>query len=326
MTLRDLLDHPRRFTFLQAMRILRRTVDVPDGTDPDSEFERRIRIRPRLSLAFATTDLDSIETREDAEGKTHVLITANMLGLYGADAPLPTFYTEDLFEEAREDESASRDFIDIVNAPLYHLLFRCFTKYRLPLRIGDGHDTLVLEILYALVGLGTPTMRKPLPHPEALLRYAGLLSQYPRSALGLRTLLADAIHEPTLDVTPCRPRHAEIPADQLCRLGMQGSTLGADAYVGQFVYERMGKMEIRIGPVDADRFHDLLPGRDDHEEATFLTRFYLTEPLEVDMEVELADGEAERACLGGVRWGNLGWNTWVFSGTLEGACRARFRV
>lgn len=326
MTLPDLLAQPRQFTFLQAMRLLRRTLDVPPGGDAEAEFERRIRVRPRLSLAFATTDLDTIERMEDDDGTARYRITANMLGLYGADAPLPTFYTEDLFEEAREDESASRDFIDIFNAPLYHLLFRCFTKYRLPLRIGDGQDTLVLEILYALVGLGEPTLRRDLLHPELLLRYAGLLSQYPRSALGLRTLLADAIHESTLDVTSCRPRHAEIPSDQLCRLGAQGSTLGEDAYVGQFVYERMGKMEIRIGPVDADRFHALLPGRDDHEQAAFLTRFYLTEPLEVDMEIELADGEAEQACLGGARWGNLGWNTWVFSGSSEGACRARFRV
>lgn len=326
MTFQDLLTQPRQFTFLQAMRILRRTVNADAGADDRLDFEKRIRVRPRLSLGFATTDLDSIETYEDAEEQTRYRITANMLGLYGADAPLPTFYTEDLFEEAREDESASRDFIDIINTSLYHLLFHCFTKYRLPLRIGDEPDALVLEILYALVGLGEPTMRKTLRHPELLLRYTGLLSQYPRSALGLRTLLADAINEPTLDVTPCRPRYAEIPADQICRLGAQGSTLGTDTYVGQFVYERMGKMEIQVGPVDADRFHALLPGREEHEQAAFLTRFYLTEPLEMDLEVVLADGEAECACLGGARWGNLGWNTWVFSGTLEGACRARFRV
>ena len=65
----------------------------------------------------------------DADGRYR--IEANFFGLYGVTSPLPTFYTEDLIDEMRQGHSAGRDFVDILHAALYPLLFRAWEKHRI---------------------------------------------------------------------------------------------------------------------------------------------------------------------------------------------------
>ena len=74
--------------------------------------------------------------------------------------PLPTWYTEDLIEEKRLDESASRDFLACLSGPFYHLFFRALTKYRLPLKLAEEQSPIALDILFSLLGLGTTQYRK----------------------------------------------------------------------------------------------------------------------------------------------------------------------
>lgn len=313
--IQKLLKESRKFSFVQVMRLLRYfTAAKPDaGKDFTSLLEERVRVRPELSLAFPATDVAEIERLPQEDGE-HFRMTARFLGLYGESSPLPVFYTEDLIEEAREDMSVSRDFIDVVNGPLYHLLFRCMSKYRPHLRIAEERDEATLEILFSFMGLAVPELRKGLEKPHRLLRYAGIFSQFPRSALGLETLLRDGLYEEKLAVTPCVPRVAEIPEDQRCYLGRSGCRLGVDACIGLQIRDRMGKFRLSIGPLSKDRFHQFLPDGPRYEEACFLTRLYMVDPLECEMEVHLDPADAEHARLGTERWSRLGWNTWLYSG------------
>ena len=309
---REFLTRPHAFSFFQIMRLLRflEKRRLSEG-GRRAGIDSRIAVRPELSLAFPAADVTRIEPA--AEGDEGFLVTATFLGLYGTSSPLPTFYTEELLEEAADDENVTRDFLDILNRHLFHLLFRCWTKYRLCVRVVEEEDHDQTEKLFCLLGLGSEGIRKGIPDSHRFIRYLGLVLQHPRSALGLRTVLKDALGGLPIDVVPCLPRMARVPEDQRCSLGSSGSILGQDSFIGEELLDRTGKFRLAIGPVSGDSFRELLPTGEKHGLLTFLTDFYLAAPLEYDLEITIEAGEVETACLGGPQWAHLGWNTWVFS-------------
>jgi len=314
--MRSLLEEGGRFSFFQAVRLLQR---CGDGL----ERSPHLRIRPKLSLGFPDTDIDSIRALPDGGHE----IIANFFGLYGVASPLPTFYTEDLFEEEREGRHASRDFLDIVHQSLYGLLIDTWNKYRLPLRIIERFDAKVLNHLYAFVGLEDSTLRGRLPGDrELLLRYAGLFNQQTRSALGLCTLLADAFAPAVVDVLPCVVRVAPIPADQRMRLGEQAHCLGEDSYLGCEIDDCESHFVVRLADLPAAVFHSLLPGSDGNRKLQFLISFYLIDPLNVDIELQLKRGKVEPARLGGGDWSRLGLDSWLAPAAESMPAPVRFDI
>lgn len=320
----DLLEKAHAFSFFQVMRLLP-FFDGPNARIKAAQSGEtgNVRIRPKLSLAFPPSDVDSIEEFDEEEPR--FLVTATFLGLYGPSSPLPTFYTEDLVDEASEDESVSRDFIDVINHRLFSLLFRCWVKYRQLVQVVEERNPQHIQRLFSLFGLGEKTLRRRIPDAYGLIRYIGLLTQFPRSAVGLKALLQDALGDVRVQVISCVQRKAKIPEDQRLFLGSSGHCLGQDSFLGEEIEDRMGKFRLRIGPLNSRQFHGLLPGRGECEKLAFLTRFYVTDPLEYDAELVLAEGETQCACLGAPEWSRLGLDTWSFS-TDEtlGEVRARF--
>jgi len=127
-------------------------------------------------------------------------------------------------------------------------------------------------------------------------------------------MLQDALGGPIVELIPCLLRKARIPPDQRAVLGESGHRLGEDCFLGNEIDDRMGKFRLRIGPLDADRFDSLLPGKPAHRRVAAMIGLYLTDPLEYDFELVLSRGEARTACLGAERWSALGLDTWSFSG------------
>ena len=308
----DLLRKGHEFSFFQVMRLLRFFgEDIEKTEEKGSDGKGNIRIRPDLSLGFPAADIAAVKESED-EGP-RFLVTATFLGLYGTSSPLPSFYTEDLIDEASDDMSATRDFIDIFNHRLFVLLYNCWTKYRQFLQVVEHHNAGDLERLFCFLGLGEEGLRQDVPESYSLLRYAGLFTQYPRSAVGLKTLLRDALNGIPIEIMPCIQRSVQIPPDQRLLLGVTGSSLGQSTYIGEEIDDRMGKFRLRIGPLKGDQFHSLLPGNPDHNKLAFLTKFYVLDPLEYDLMLILEKGEAGPVCLGASQWSRLGWDTWTFS-------------
>lgn len=316
-----LLKEGERFSFFQAIRLLRlllREQGVATATP-----WRHIRVRPKLSLAFPETDVDRIEELPDGAGYR---VTANFFGLYGVSSPLPTFYTEDVLDETLRDKRAVRDFLDIFHYALYPVLFDAWAKYRQTLKVVEENAADYLDRLFAFVGLGVPGVRAEVPGAYGLLRYAGLLSQFPRSALGLQTLLSDALEGTRVEVISCVERKVSIPPDQRMVLGENRCALGRNAFLGQELRDRAGSIVIRIGPVEEQRFHELLPGERMHNRVRFLVRFYLVDPLHSEVELVLRAGEVQPTSLGSPAWSRLGLDTWMFSGRHGKEVRAGFAL
>ncbi|MBW2318358.1 MAG: type VI secretion system baseplate subunit TssG [Deltaproteobacteria bacterium] len=320
----QLLKEGHSFSFFQVMRLLRLFVSSAGESElvPAEEMQG-IRVRPKLSLDFPAADVDGIEERVEGEG-TSFQVTATFLGLYGSSSPLPTFYTEDLMDEASSDESITREFLDVFNHRLYLLLFKAWNKYRQFLQVVEERNENYIERLFCLLGLGEEVIRSDIPGAYGLLRYIGLFTQFPRSAAGLNSLLRDALGDIAVEVLPCMHRMATIPEDQRLFLGKPGAMLGEASYLGDEIPDRMGKFRLHLGPVKRDQFQGLLPGGRNYEKLTTLTSCYVTDPLEYDVEVDLAEGEACTACLGASEWARLGLDTWVFGGRDVGEVTATF--
>jgi len=312
----DLLKQGPGFSFVQVLRLLRR-IGGGDGEEPADGGERgrggrNLRIRPDLSLGFPPADVVRIE--ETPGGPAGYDVTVSFLGLYGASSPLPTFYTEDLIDERLSDSTSTRDFLDIFQQRLYTLLFQAWSKYRLFVKVAEEETPEDIGKLFCLLGLGEPELREVAGGAYPLLRYLGLFTQHPRSAAGLEGILRDTIGGCRVELVPCVLRKAKVPPDQRALLGETGNRLGEDCFLGDEIDDRMGKFRLRVGPLDADRFDSLLPGRSLNRRVTAIVEIYLTDPLEYDIELVLAEGEAKTACLGAPRWSALGLDTWSFSG------------
>jgi type VI secretion system protein ImpH len=299
-----LLEEGASFSFVQVMRLLR----LAGGDVPLRDLAR---VRPHLSLAFPEADVADVE--QIRERPALFRVTAQFMGLYGASSPLPTFYTEELMDEQADGYSASRDFLDLVNGPVYPLHFATWARHRLFYNLVECPSAEHLERLYCLVGLGGDSFRRRLRDPYALLRYMGLLEQFPRSAEGLRGLLADYLGEPTLQVLQCLERVVAIPEGQTLRLGEQGHALGEEATLGAWVRDRMGKFRIQAGPLGLEGFQRLLPGSPAFGQMTELVSFFLDRPLAWDLELTLAAGTIQGVHLGDPFWCRLGVNAWVTS-------------
>ncbi len=298
-----LLASGERFSFSQAYRLLRLLAHREGAQNPS------IKVRPNLSLDFPGNDLSEIREVGTAEYR----LTANFLGLYGVTSPLPTFYTEDLLDEQHEGRHSNRDFLDIISQTIYPLFFRAWLKSRAHIRIKEFDDRRLLEIFHTFVGVNRPLRYMDRPGVAQLLRFAGLFSQYPRSAMGLQTIVAALYPGTHVDIIQQDERWQSIPQDQRTVLGGQACILGEDAHLGSQVKCRSGNLTLRITEVGSELFLKLLPGGEEFAKLRFIVRYYLLDPLHIHLKIGLKPDVARPLPLGGTSWASLGRDSWLMS-------------
>lgn len=309
-----LLAQGDRYSFFQAYRLLK-LLSEQAGYSADET----IRVRPRLGLGFPQTDLQGIEARP-SEG---FRVTANFLGLYGVDSPLPTFYTEDLLDEQADGHSVNREFLDILAQSIYPLFFQAWLKSRPALRVVEYGDERMLAILYAFVGLGTPRQHLDRPGVGSLLYCGALYSRQVRSAAGLQVIVQASLPEVEVAVEQLQTVWVPIAPDQRFVLGQQACRLGEDSHLGSQCRTLSG-LKLRIGSLSTERYRQLLPGGSEHERLRFLVDYYLVEAIPVQLELHLRPGQADPPRLGTGPWGRLGADIWLVQPQHEQSTHAGF--
>ena len=321
--IQDLLQNPHRFSYTQAVRLLRFWVSPQSAQSHDAFLRNSLRVRPALSLGFATTDITALDVTypDKTTGKAHgqppfekARITATFLGLYGASSPLPRFYTERLLDELADDGSVTRDFLDIFNNEFF-FLYTTHASYNHPLyRRVSGYDPKAGTMLMALASFGNQALCNLLPNENAFLRYSGFFFQATRTATGLQAILADASGCPKTEVVCNVLRLARVPAEQQLRLGLSGTTLGEDATLGDAVPSYEGKICIKFSAMDEQTFRSLLPGTQLSGLLHSLIRNYCRQPLDYAVLAHMAPNQVRAASLGGTQGGkfaSLGHDTWL---------------
>ena len=280
--IRDLLERGHEFSFPQVLRLARAHLG------PDALEQNRVRVRPLLSLAFPAADVDRVE--RDADGG--LLVSANFGGLYGVDSPLPTFETEDLFDDQCDDRTAARDFLDIIHQRLYYLYAASWSKYRTLIRIVEEQDPAETQRAWSLLGMGEEDLADLAPASFPFLRYSGLFARLTRPVSALEAMLKDALAIERIEILQCQRRVVPIPEDQRMRLDCGANTLDVDAVLGPDVEDWMGKMIIKAGPLDWEQYTALLPDAPLYNLMAVLVHLYLPHPLVIELELVLAEGEA----------------------------------
>lgn len=301
LTLKDkLLASGSSYAFYQAYRLLNLLNAVEKSPHP-------IHVRPNLSLAFPETDIDCIQQLEDASYR----VTANFMGLYGVSSPLPTFYTEDLLEEFRQDRHAQRDLFDLINRTIYPLLVKVWLKSKPQISFLEMNQRSYIGIFFSFIGLNHPERFKHQPGIESLIRFAGIYSMFPRSALGLKTILSGVFKTVQVEVVQCPLKIVNMPYEQRCLLGSQGATLGEDSHIGCQILDRSNNLTIELTDVSEALFRLFMPGQLEYRRLNFLVRYYLVDPLNVTLRLVLAKGAAKGSALGISSWSALGLDSWL---------------
>jgi len=315
-----LFEESFRFDFFQAVRLLellypeRKPVGLQ--TRPGEEA---VRFRTHVSLSFPPSAIQDLGPASEHDGPARM--TAAFMGLTGPLGVLPRHYTELMLERARRHDNALRDFFDLFNHRLISLFHRAWEKYRFHVafertaKAGGGYDPLSLD-LFNLFGMGTGGLRGRLEFgDEALLFYAGLLGQHPRSASALRNLLSDYFQIP-LQVAQFVGQWLEITPENRTRLGAANNALGSSAVAGSRIWDQQAKFKLRVGPLGFAEFNRLLPDGDMYRPFVQMARFAAGQEFDFDIQLVLQAAEVPWCCLGDRR-ARLGFSTWLKTAEFE---------
>ena len=283
---RRLISEPQRFTMMQALW-LSGVLNAGTADGIDQFLRRGVRVVPWLSLAFPPAEVVSVEKREE-DGQAVYRVTVPYYGLYSTMGALPTFYTEELLDEAREDESISRDFLDILNNHLYHLLYAANRHGDIARRTVESANRSAEFIQYCLIGQAEEELRDPSLHALAI---ADLLAQRSRSAIRLERYLAFVLWRGGVEVEQCVERRAPVPEPQRCALGVRGCRVGEDAVGGDSVVYSTGNFRVHLRGVKPSEASEFLPGREGYGAFRERVERYLDSPQEFDLVLH-PDGSA----------------------------------
>ena len=319
-----LFEEGYRFDVFQAVRVLERLFPQkrPVGRDAKPAQEV-VRFRSHTSLSFPASQIYDITRPGDADGPAEM--TVAFMGLTGPAGVLPRHYTELLLERMRRKDHALREFLDLFNHRFISLFYRAWEKYRAAIgyeqTASSGEDADPLSLcLFDLMGMGTKGLRGRLAvEDESHLFYAGLMTQHPRSASALEGLLT-AYFEVPVRTIQFAGQWLPLSEEDRSRLGAgeANCALGVNAVLGTRVWDQQSKFALRVGPLAYGDYCRLLPSGTAFRPLVQLTRFFVGQEFDFDIQLVLRAAEVPRCRLGetGPNAPRLGWSTWLKSRTV----------
>jgi type VI secretion system protein ImpH len=299
--------------FFQAVRILRlldgRRAPVGHVAHPLQEL---VRFRSHVSFRFPASDVHEVREASD-DDRPHEMVV-NFMGVISPQSrgSLPSFYARIALDEARDGNPAVRDFYDLFNHRFVTFFLRAFEKHNFPIQYEAFRQGSLQQVLYSLIGLGTPHLRERCSiDSRALLRMAGTLARRPVTAGGLADLIATYFGLPVEVLQFVEACYALEPEQQLC-LGATGR-VGIDTALGAFVTTAQSKFRLRIGPLDYDRFAELLPTGGMFRPLTEQVRLAVGPEFDFDLQLVLRADAVPRLQLDPRKEHTmrLGWSTWL---------------
>ena len=193
-------------------------------------------------------------------------MTPAFMSLLGANGALPIFYTEMLAErEIYHRDNAARAFLDIFQHRAVSLFFEAWRKHRLPIQYESNQRTHFLPQMLAMAGVGQSALRDRLRGGEGgvaddtIAHFAGLLQQRPISAKVIEQVVSAYFAVPA-NIEQFVGRWFNLPSECGTKLGAANATLGADAVMGERVWQRDLRMRLTLGPMPRAKLRRFLPG------------------------------------------------------------------
>jgi len=225
-------------------------------------------------------------------------------------SPLPGYYTEELLDDEWEERDASRGFLDVIHQHLYPLLYKAWVKYRFSHNAIESNDERYWAIIYSILGL-PEEFREFGDLSGQFIKYAGIISQRPKTQLGLNTILSDYLKEMPVDIEPCVYRDVPIVEHQRCKLSSMNNVLGNDSVIGEEICDRSGKYNLHIGPLTAEQFQELLTNKKHMKFIRTISDLFLVQPLQCEVILHLDKDAVKPISLGEPGYSALGQSTWL---------------
>lgn len=328
-----------RFDFFQIVWLLQRFMHDKSPVGHEGPISKEpLRFRPHLSMGFPATDVRRVTPLHDDEGNIdRFRLDATFMGLYGVATPLPLHYAIRVLRTVQEQNRSAgvdarpqragdaneadtffqssplRDLLDLVHHRILSFFFRAWLKYRHYAAFCLPRADAISDHLSWLIGcpphfddasLGIPRLQ--------LIRYAGMLTQQPRSASSLEGMLKDFWPRLPFQTRQAVGRWVALPPGNLHRMGKANSALGVDINVGEQVFDLSGAFDIILGPVDWATYQAFLPDAGEFKRIRSLTRLFCVDRLGFSVEIQLLPNQVPEMTLGGSGPGSrLGYTSWV---------------
>ena len=310
-----------RFDFFQAVRLLEmihttygeHLTSPAQGADPSKEI---VHFRSAVKLEFPASDIAQVKRKEDLpareQPKAPTEISVNFLGLAGCLGALDMPSTELVLQRASHKDTALKDFLDIFNHRLVSVLYRIRKHHRVGLGAATPGMDQVARYLYSLIGMDTPRLKGRMHiRDRALLYYAGILAQEPRSMAGLQRILTDYF-QVEVNTKQFVGEWCDLEESQWTTIGESGHNqrLGRDTVVvGTRVWDQHARFEIQLGPLCWEDFESFLPTEWRFGVLCDLVRFYVKDEFEFNVRLTLKAEEVPE-----LKWSGdptLSWTAWL---------------
>ena len=223
---------------LESQRIERKS--TVDGRNAAAKMSILFKSNP--SFAFQPGDVAQLKALPDSDNSRMppYCMEVNFLGLHGANSPLPAFYTEEMLGKG-EDESASRQFLDLFNHRLIELLYQIWRKYQVFQRSqldkgkADNYLDQILGIQYL------PDVMK-----SSLRQVAGLRSGGGVSSNHLAKALSLLLEKQRVEIIENVVDKVSLGQENINALGVANASLGTNAFLGENICSYNSKFIIRI--------------------------------------------------------------------------------
>ncbi|HEX8775461.1 MAG TPA: type VI secretion system baseplate subunit TssG [Pyrinomonadaceae bacterium] len=298
-----------------------------------------VRFKSAVELSFPTSDISDVRLKDSGangggkskdkpttdmivervrQGNVTVAeMTVNLMGLAGALGPLDMPTTELIIERAANYDTALRDFLDIFNHRLISLLYRIRKMHRIGLEHEPPGQDQISRYLFSVIGMNTDGLLGRMQiRDRSLLHYAGLLGLEQRSLVGLEIILADYF-KIRVKGRQFAGQWYELDETQWTKIGVSGQnrTLGEEAVVlGTHVWDEQAKIELHLGPLTLQQFHEFIPTGWRFRALCDLTRFYLGDTLDVSFRLTLKGTQIPAMTLSSTDGPRLGWTSWLKAG------------
>ena len=289
--------------------------------------------RTQIGLSFPTGAITGVELPgQSGAGERKSTIIVPFLSLVGPVGALPRHYTKAVIQRLLQKDSALAEFLEIFNKRLLTQFYRASMKYRLPAsaqrawpvkadRSNDAKLELnrepITRLLTFLVGWNRQSHSRRFDFSDRLpLFFAGAFTRSVRPVASLVGLLSHFLGMPVSVLEFCgqwlylndSDRTKFARSDDYSPVPLQ---LGVNCIAGNRIWDVQSKIRLQIGPVNYDRFSQLLPNGALFRGLCDLTRLYLGIEWNFDVEIILEPRQTKATKVGDrLNVSLLGWNTW----------------
>lgn len=317
--LEQLTVKPPRTDFFTAVWLLERLERGRPRIGDDGPFdEEAVFFRHDPSFGFAPNDISEIRYTELQRAPEQRLrgkhrrfeITTCVLGLTGADSPMPLYHAEDLLVDG-DDALPQRMFLDLFHNRITSLFFRATSKYRYPFEFVSGAKDLLSARTLAMAGMDTYAEGGDggLGRAE-LLRLSGLLALGGGTARSIENslaeLLSSALGEVPLRVDEFTGGWVTFDPSQRISLGRANSAIGDSFVLGTRALHPADRARVIIGPMPPAQAKEFAPGGPQFPRVKQLVSALCRDPISYDLELIIDEDAYPPFVIGSVARGRIG--------------------